>query len=73
MSDTTSRLKTTAYELVKQFMVYDLNGRLTDLYTAKTDIGNGGPCVHTQYTYDTGGRVLKRKESNADWDSTWDI
>lgn len=73
-TDRTSRLKTTAYELVKQYMIYDGSGRLTSLYTAHTDAETGTPCVLTQYTYDgTSGRIEKRKESDATWDASWDI
>lgn len=72
--DRTSRLKTTAYELVKQYIVYDVDGRQTDVYTARTDAADGGACTRTQYEYVTATtRVNKRKESNATWDSTWDM
>jgi hypothetical protein len=72
--DRTSRLKTTAYELVKQYLVYDGSGRCTDVYTVQTDAADDTPCTRTQYEYDgVSSRVLKRKESNSTWDSSWDI
>jgi hypothetical protein len=72
--DRTSRLKTTAYELVKQYVSYDGSDRTEYVYTAHTDAVHGTPCTVTQYEYvGASARVLKRKESNATWDSSWDI
>jgi hypothetical protein len=68
-------LKTQAAELTKQYLVYDAQGRVTDVYTAYTDAKNGQPCSLVQYTYvnATSSRVEKMKESVAVWDSSWDI
>jgi hypothetical protein len=72
--DRTSNLKTTAYELVKQYVEYDASDRTEYVYTAHTDAADGTPCTVTQYVYDgVSSRVIKRKESNATWDETWDI
>ena len=70
----TAALKTTAYELVKQYLTYDGLGRCTAVYTAHTDAVTGTPCTLTEYAYDgTTGRVTKRKESESAWNATWDI
>ena len=72
--DRTSRLKTTAYELVKQYVTYDGSDRTSIVYTAHTDAAHGTPCTKTTYTYvGVSSRVLKRKEENTTWDSSYDI
>lgn len=72
--DRRGRLLTEANEMVKQYLVHDGNGRLTDVYTAHTDAGDGTPCTRTRYTYvATTTRIEKRKEQNATWDSDWDM
>jgi hypothetical protein len=59
---------------VKQYIVYDGSGRMTDVYTAHTNAITGTPCTRTRYSYDgTSSRVEKRKEQDATWDATWDI
>jgi len=70
----TEQLKTHAHELVKQYFVYDISLRCTDMYTASYDAANGAPCLRTQYSYDgSSSRIVKRKETNSTWDSTWDM
>jgi len=76
MSETskTMALTTQRNELVKQYLVYDGNQRVIEVYTAPTDAGDGIPCTLTQYTYvGLTSRVEKRKESMSLWDATWDI
>ncbi len=73
-NDRRGRLLTEAHEMVKQYVVYDGSGRMTDVYVAHTDAADGTPCSRTQYEYDgTSSRVTKRKELDATWDTTWDI
>jgi hypothetical protein len=61
-------------EGIKQYLVYDGSGRLTDTYVAIEAAEDGDPCVRTQYEYDgTSNRVVKMKEAVAYWDATWDI
>lgn len=72
--DRRGRLITEAHEMVKQYLVYDGDGRVTDVYTAHTDAITGTPCSRTRYSYVTGTtRVEKRKEQDATWDTTWDM
>jgi len=72
--DRRGRLLTEAHEMVKQHLVYDVGGRMTDVYTAHTDAANGTPCSRTRYTYDgVSTRIENRKEQDATWDSTWDM
>lgn len=71
--DRTNVLKTNLKERVKQYCVYDASGRMTDAYEAHADAVDGTPCIHTQYEYDgTSGRILKRRELNGEWDSSYD-
>ena len=58
--DRTSRLKTTAYELVKQYITYDGSDRVEYVYTAHTDAAHGTPCTRTQYEYDRVGNVVTK-------------
>ena len=70
----TNLLKTQLNEFVKQYIVYDGSQRITSVYTAAVDTAHGGPCSKDEYEYDGGStRVVKRKESAATWDSSWDI
>jgi len=70
----TMHLKTNQNETVKQFLVYDINGRMTDIYEAHSGAEHGTPCLRTRYQYDGAtNRVLKRLEVLSTWDSTWDM
>ncbi len=70
----TAKLKSHAHEYVKQYMVYDGSNRMTDLYTAYIDAADGESCMRTQYEFDgSSARIVKRKESNSTWDSSWEI
>ena len=59
-------------EWSKSYMIYAV-GLQTHIYEAPVDTIHGGPCMLTQYAYDGDGNVIKRKESAAVWDSTWDL
>lgn len=73
-NDRRGRLQTEAHEMVKQYLVYDGSGRVTDVYTAHTDAVDGTPCSRTRYSYDgVSSRIEKRKEQDATWDSSWDM
>ena len=71
----TEHLKTQEGTLVKQWIVYDGVGRPSEIYTAETGAIDGKSCTKTEYEYvdATTSRVLKMKESNSNWDATWDI
>lgn len=70
----TGHLKTGRDELLKQFFVYDGSNRVTDIYEAHADANHGQPCLRTRYTYDgTSNRVLKMKEVDATWDSSYEL
>jgi hypothetical protein len=73
MADT-AHLKTNRNELVKQYIVYDGNGRMTDVYEARNDAEDGTPCLRTQYTYDgASSRIEKRLETLDTWLAAYDI
>lgn len=74
-SATTQQLRTQAEELIKSYTLFDGVGRPDIIYTAPTDLADGGPCSQVKYEYvnATSSKVLKMKESNATWDATWDI
>ena len=74
MTNKTAKLLTLEHELKKQYFIYDALGRTTHLYEAITDAEHGRPCLLTQYEYSgTTVLVIKRKESESAWDSSWDI
>lgn len=67
-------LRTNALENIKQHFVYDVSNRMTDVYEARANARNGDPCLRTTYTYvSTSTRVQAMKETDATWDSSWDI
>lgn len=68
-------LATQRDELVKQHVELDGQGRPEFVYTAQTDAAHGAFCTVVQYTYfnPTTTQVENMKESNATWDSSWDI
>lgn len=68
-------LTTQKNEFIKQYCEYDLADRLEFLYTAPASARHGDPCTLTTYEYvnPTTGRISKRRESQASWDSSWDI
>lgn len=70
----TAILKTMFQELIKEYATYDGSNRLSSLYQARANAENGDPCLRTQYEYSGATtRIVKRKESRAIWDSSWDI
>lgn len=70
----TGMIKTAQRELVKQYVTYDGSNRTQYIYEVRADADHGCPCMRTEYEYDgTTSRVVKRKESLATWDSSWDI
>jgi hypothetical protein len=63
-----------AHEFVKQYIAYDGSSRAEYIYVAPVDATNGTPCSVTRYVYDgISSRVLKMKEYQSTWNSTWDI
>jgi hypothetical protein len=68
-------LKTLFHEPMKTYSVYDGIGRLTEYYQARANTEDGDPCLLTEYAYvdPTSSRIEKTCESNATWDSSWDI
>lgn len=71
----TSGLKTQAHELIKQFIVYDVNSRMQTIYTAPYLAADGEPCTRVDYEYvnATSTRVEKMRESNDVWSAAYDI
>ena len=74
-------LKSQAEDLIKQHLVYDGSGRVTDIYTtsaiAPAAGSDGAPCTHVQYQYSAvSGQttlVTGMKESIASWNASWDF
>ena len=70
----TALILTGKHELIKQYFIYDSLGRCTHLYEAITDAAHGKPCLLTQYGYTgTDLKIVKKKESESSWDSSWDV
>lgn len=61
-------------ELVKQYVQYDGQSRLSKVYTARTDAPNGEPCMVTEYIYTSNisTTLLATKEGHSTWNSAWD-
>lgn len=70
-----AEIKTTYSEFTKTFSVYDPTSfLLVTIYEAPTHAINNAPCTRSDYVYDGAStRILKTKESSANWDSTWDV
>lgn len=69
----TKLLKSHLNEYVKTKVFYDVEGRPEFVYSASSDLEDGGPCTVTQYAYiGTTPRVDFMKESEAVWDATWE-
>jgi pyruvate carboxylase len=59
---------------MKVFRVFDGTNRLVTQYEAGTDAAAGDDCLRTDYGYDGATtRILKLKESIAQWDASWDL
>lgn len=66
----TELLKTSEFELIKQYQQLDVYGRPWKLYTASSNAVQGDPCLVTEFLYvDTITTTLKGK---LDGYSTWD-
>lgn len=72
--EATENLTTQRNELMKQFHVYDGEGRLIEVYTAGYRAGAGTTCTKVTYEYVGPGSVLieKMRESNDVWDASYD-
>ncbi len=71
---TMNMVRTALTEGMKTYSVYDPSGRLIEFYEAATDAADGNNCLLTTYEYDgVSSRVLKTKESIAQWDASYDI
>jgi len=75
MASKTAALSTQAHEFVKTYTAYDGVSRPATIYTAPTDLDDGGICSKVQYEYinATSFKVSKMKESSDVWDATWDL
>lgn len=71
----TAALKSQASELIKLHVVLDGQDRPEFVYTARTETPNGGPCTRVQYVYKDASStvVIKMKEINDTWNSSFDI
>mgnify|MGYP006921347254 CR=1 FL=1 len=73
-SSKTNVLKTGTHELVKSYIEYDGTERMTTVYEAPASALNGAVALKTEYVYDgVSTRIIKMKESESQWNSTWDI
>jgi hypothetical protein len=70
----TELLKTHAHELVKQYIEYDGQNRVSKVYTTHSSAIDGAPCEVTEYIYTSPTSTLlkARKEGHDEWDSAWD-
>lgn len=70
----TEMLKSHLNELVKNFIEFDVNNRMSKVYTAKSDAADGEPCMVTEYIYTgpTSTTLKALKEGHSTWDSAWD-
>lgn len=73
----TSQLLSHLKGLVKQYLIYDNQGRVMASYVAPIDVAPGKPCVRTRYAFRnaTSTDIISRKEENAAWDpddQNWD-
>lgn len=67
-------VKTHSSENIKVYITYDGSDRMEYVYEARANAQHGEKCLKTQYTYVTGTtRVEKMKETETEWDSSWDI
>lgn len=67
-------VKTHSLENIKQYLTYDGSSRMEYVYEARANAAHGDPCLKTQYAYDgVSTRIIKMKETEATWDSSYDI
>lgn len=71
----TGDLRTQLGEYIKQHMIYDGNGRVTDVYTARAEALNSEKCSRVQYAYlsVSSSLVIYMKETESAWDVTWEV
>lgn len=73
-SKLTELITSLRFELKKEFLVYDLQDRVIDIYQAHINASNGTPCLRTTYEYvGTSTRVEKMKETADVWSAAYDI
>ncbi len=72
---TTALLKSHANELVKQYIVYDGQSRVFQVYTAVASTADQEPCLVTEYSYvgPVSTQIQARKEYNGVWSSAYDF
>ena len=67
-------ITTGKHQRMKWYYVYDVNGRVTQIYETHEGAENGDPCLLTTYEYvGSTNRVQKAKETDATWNSSYDI
>jgi hypothetical protein len=74
MAQEYAHLKTNQNEYVKSYITYDASSRMEYIYEARAVARHGEPCLVTRYVYDgVSTRIVKMKEYEGTWDSSWDI
>ena len=73
--EATQHLTTQLHELTKQFLVYDVEGRVESVYTTGYQTQPNGSCTRVEYTYvtATSSNIEKMRESNDIWLAAYDI
>lgn len=67
-------IATHSKENVKQYLAYDASSRMEYVYEARSNAAHGDKCLKTQYVYDgVSTRIIKMKETESLWDSSWDV
>lgn len=71
----TQGLRTQREELMKQYLVYDGNGRVVTIYSCGYRTPDQGACTRVDYEYasPTSTNVIKMRETNDVWSSSYDI
>jgi hypothetical protein len=61
--------------MTKTYVTLDGSDRIVYSYTARTDAAHGDPCLVTQYAYKSpvSTIIIKRKEYEDVWDSSYEI
>ena len=72
MASKESKLTSGKNSRIKQYLVYT-EGLMTSVYEAPEGVINGAPCLLTTYEYDGDNQITKMKETDATWNSDWDI
>lgn len=68
-----SLIKTTGTDYIKTYVTYDGSNNPEFIYEAATNAKHGEKCLVTRYVYNGANQIEKSKESEAIWDSSWDI